>query len=270
MMTAGVKSIEALRRGLEVITVLEQSSAATLSELHRHTRFSKATLLRILRTLDEAGWIERHGATRRYALRSGGGHSRAADWRARLSLLVAPHRAELQRRVLWPVDMATRDGTAMLILDAQRPINGLAVNYRALGFRPLMLVSSLGRCYLAFCGDAERREIIQELSRSTKPLQRIALRTDVVRKMVSTARVQGYAARDASETEGDSAERFGAIAAPVFCGDQIVAALSCSWLPGITNEREIVARHLKGLQDTALAMAERLRSAGFDPQRPTG
>lgn len=268
-MSQGVKSVEALRRGLEVLAALEQSSAATLSELHRHTRYSKATLLRILKTLTEAGWVERQDPHGRYSLLSGAGHSpAAADWRARLSTLAAPCRADLQRRLVWPVDMAVRDGAAMLILDARRPINGLAVNYRALGFRPLMLVSSLGRCYLAFCGDDERKEILQQLSRSTNPLHRMALRADVIRRMVALARSQGYAARDASQTSAESAERFGAIAVPVMCSGRIVAALSCSWLPGPTDEREVVTSYLKALQDTALAIGERLRQASFDPEQP--
>jgi len=168
-----VKSIDALRRGLDVMLAIQRSSAVTLQELHRQTGLSKATLLRILKTLQQAGWVERNELEKRYVPTSATGQSgAAAAWRTRLTALAASPRATLQRLVPWPIDLGVRDGTAMLILDTDRPRNGLAVNYRALGFRPPMLLSSLGRCYLAFCPEDERREIVAALARSPNDFDR--------------------------------------------------------------------------------------------------
>ena len=261
---SGVKSVDALRRGLEVLHAVRQSSAVTLSDLHRQTGIAKATLLRMLKTLREAGWIDRNELEGRYVPAAAPGDAgRAADWRARLSALAAPARATLQRRIPWPTDMAVRDGTTMLVLDAHRPINGLAVNYRVLGFRPGMLVSSLGRCYLAFCPDDERRALIARLARSTRSPERAALRADAVRRLITQARAQGYCARDPSETSFDSPERFGAISVPVFKGERVIACLSCAWLPQVTGEREIVAAYLEPLQDAARAIAARMRQTAL-------
>lgn len=267
-----VKSIAALRRGLDVLFAIERSSAATLTDLHRQTAVPKATLLRILKTLQEAGWVERQELDARYVPTSAAGESGpAVAWRAQLSTLAAAPRATLQRRVPWPTDLAVRDGTAMLILDTHRPINGLAVNYRVLGFRPTMLMSSLGRCYLAFCPDAERQQIVAALARSPLPVDRAARRPDLMRRMVAHARAQGYAARDPSPTSADSPDRFGAIAVPVrgADGERIVACLSCAWLPAVAAERDIVGAHLADLQAAARAIEARLREAGFgDPPAP--
>ncbi|NYT67149.1 helix-turn-helix domain-containing protein [Pusillimonas noertemannii] len=262
---SGVKSIESLRRGLEVIRALKSSSAASLGELHRHTRLPKATLLRILRTLQEEGWIERHEVEHRYVLRSEAGDSYAPDdWRAQFSAIAGPFRAALQRQTLWPIEIAVRYGTSMLILNPRQHMNGLAANYRALGIRPLMLISSLGRCYLAFCSDEERNEILGELSRSTQLINRVASQPEAVRRFISDAQRLGYAKRDASEVEGDSPERFEAIAVPIFCNGRIVATLACAWLYGIVNEREIVAAHLKRLQNTASAIQNQLQASRFE------
>jgi len=262
---SGVKTIEALRRGLEVVRVLKSSSAASLSELHRHTRLPKATLLRILKTLVEEGWVERHEVEQRYYLRSEAGDGYAPDdWRAQLSTLSAPYRTTLQKQIPWPIEIAVRDGTSMLLLDPRRPINGLSANYRALGIRPLMLISSLGRCYLAFCDKEERQEILEKLARSTQWINRVASHPEAIHRLISDAQHLGYAKRDASEVEGDSPERFEAIAVPIFCNKRIVAALACAWLYDITNEREIVAAHLKRLQTTALAIQNQLQSSGFE------
>jgi len=86
----GVKSIDALRRGLEVMLAIQRSSAATLSELSRQTGLSKATLLRILKTLQQAGWVERNELEKRYVPTSAAGApGPLVEWRARLLALAA-------------------------------------------------------------------------------------------------------------------------------------------------------------------------------------
>ena len=265
-LASGVKSVQSLRRGLDVLLAIEQSSAVTLADLQRQLGLPKATLLRMLKTLREAGWVERNELEGRYMPAAAPGDTgAAAQWRAGLSALAAPHRAALQRRVPWPTDLAVREGMAMLILDAHRPINGLAVNYRVLGFRPAMLVSSLGRCYLAHCADEERRALVAQLARSTRAMDRMALRADAVRRLVTEARAQGYATRDPSPTSADSPERFGALSVPVFCGDRLLASLSCAWLPDVTSEREVAAAYLPALQACARAIGHRALGAKLGP-----
>ncbi len=270
MGTQSVKSIDALRRGLDVMLAIQRSSAVTLQELHRQTGVSKATLLRILKTLQQAGWVERSEHDKRYVPASATGQSGpVAAWRTRLSALAAPARATLQRLVPWPIDLGVRDGTAMLILDTDRPRNGLAVNYRALGFRPPMLLSSLGRCYLSFCPEDERREILAALARSPNDFDRSARRPENIRRMVAHARDLGYVARDPTSTSLDSPDRFGAVSVPLRQEDRVVGCLSCAWLPAVKSEREIVSAHLADMQQAAQSIERKLAQAGFGPPPPT-
>lgn len=260
--TGGVKAVESLRRGLDVLLAIHNSSAATLTELQRQLGMPKATLLRMLRTLREAGWVQRDELHGRYMPAAAQGDTGAvAHWRARLSALASPLRTALQKHVPWPTDLAVRDGNAMLILDAHRPINGLAVNYRVLGFRPSMMVSSLGRCYLAYCPEDERRALLARLSRSTRAMDRLALRAGAVKSLVERTRSQGYATRDASPTSADSPERFGALSVPVFGGQSLIACLSCAWLPAVAGEREVAAAYLPAIQACAAAIGQRAVSA---------
>ena len=265
----GVKSITALRRGLDVLWSIQQSSAVTLADLHRQTSLSKATLLRILRTLQEAGWIERNEIENRYVPAASAGESGlAVEWRARLSALATQPREQLQRRVPWPIDLAVLDGLAMLILDTHRPMNGLAVNYRVLGFRPRLLLSSLGRCYLAFCPDAERRRLLEALARSPYEVDRAALKSHGARDWAARYRAQGYASRDPSPTSLDSPERFGAISVPIQVDDTVVGCISCAWLPAVATEQDVVTRHLADLKAAAQAIRNRLVAAKFPPVPP--
>lgn len=258
-----VKSIDALRRGLDVMLAIQRSSAVTLQELHRQTGLSKATLLRILKTLQQAGWVERNELEKRYVPTSATGQSgAAAAWRTRLTALAASPRATLQRLVPWPIDLGVRDGTAMLILDTDRPRNGLAVNYRALGFRPPMLLSSLGRCYLAFCPEDERREILAALARSPNDFDRGARRPTASAAWWRTHATRAMR-RATPSTSLDSPDRFGAVSVPVRLGDQVVGCLSCAWLPAVKSEREIVTAHLGDLQQAAQSIERRLRQDGL-------
>lgn len=259
-----MKTVNSLFRGLEVLLAIDSSSAATLTELYRQTGIPKASLQRILKTLREAGWIERNELESRYVRSAAPGASEPqVRWRAQVSTLSAPMRSALQRRIPWPLDIAVRDGTSMLILDAHRPSNGLSVNYRVLGFRPHMLVSSLGRCYLAYCTAGERQTIVMALARSKRAFDHLAKEPEALRRMVSEARRLGYATRMQSATGTDSPEHFGALAVPIFSGNHLVACLSCSWLPDVTYEADIANAYLPSLRMTAETIGRRLQSAGL-------
>ena len=266
---AQVKSIDALRRGLEVLVAIERSAAVSLADLHRQTHIPKATLLRVLRTLQEAGWVERNELEGRYVRASSPGESgQLAEWRARLSSLAAPPREWLQKRVPWPADLAVRDGSAMLVLDAFRPTMGLTVNNRVLGFRPNMIVSAVGRCYLAFCPEQERAQVLRMLVRSASELDMGARKPETIRRLVLHSRQQGYATRDPSQTGSESPERFGALALPIQKEGRVVACLSVAWLPAVVSEKTIVSAHLADLQSAVRSIEERLRTGKFDPIPP--
>lgn len=247
-----------------MLHAIEQSSAATLTELHYQTGLPKATLLRLLKTLQETGWITRNQLEKRYVPAAAPGVTDPqALWRSKLSAIAAPIRVALERRIPWPTDLAVRDRSSMLILDAHRPINGLAVNYRVLGFRPAMLVSSLGRCYVAFCPAAERQALLAQLARSTHALDRVASRADAINRLVRQGQAQGYCTRDPSDLGSESPERFGAISVPVFAGKQLIACLSCAWLPRVTDETNIVLTCLPALREAANMIGDRALAIGL-------
>jgi len=51
--------------------------------------------------------------------------------------------------------------------------------------------------------------------------------------------------------------RVSAIAVPVRQGDAVLACLNCVWLVDVMDEREVVAKHLKPLQNAASDVARR-------------
>ena len=55
----GSETIRGLERGLQVLQALQANPIASLHEIHLATRISKPSLLRILNTLEHAGYVSR-------------------------------------------------------------------------------------------------------------------------------------------------------------------------------------------------------------------
>ncbi len=256
-LSKGTKHVESLRKGLDVLRAIHEASAITFTDLQRATGVPKATLVRILKTLVASGWIHRNESNGRYMAELAGHANRLKMPAAheKLGNAAYPFRLALQKRVPWPIDMAVRDGSHMLIIEGpDSGLQSIAANYRLLGFRPSMLRSSLGRCYLSFCPKDERDAIVSALSHSTDPSDRAALAADSLKRLVAQTKAHGYALRDASHTPLTSPERYGAIAVPIFNGDTLVACLSCSWHPELASTPDIVSNYLRHMQDAAKAI----------------
>ena len=67
METGTVRSVE---RALAIVELLGEHQALGLEELHYLTRLPKATVSRMLLTLQEQGWVYRGLSDRRYRLRA--------------------------------------------------------------------------------------------------------------------------------------------------------------------------------------------------------
>lgn len=259
-MTEGLKSIAALRRGMDVLLAIERMSSLPLGELHRRTGIPKASLLRILKTLQESGWVQRDAISGHYSRLTIETTDETIPWHRQLTAAAAKPRAALQGRLPWPTDLAVRDGQAMLVLDTHRPLVGLSVNYRLIGFRPHMLASALGRCYLAFCPPAECEDIIAALARSPSEIDLPSRDRASLRQMLAQIRQRGYATRDARHQGADTrmAQRFSAIAVPILQGDRVLACLACTWLSALSTEQAFVHAHLAQLQGTASTIAAKV------------
>lgn len=249
--------VESLQRGLAVLGAIQRASALSFTELQLETGLPKATLVRLLHTLVDSGWIRRQGPRGRYVAETSPGappaRRQALD---ELMQLAGPVLAQLQRALPWPVNLGVREAARMLIVDApDTGVLGLAANYRQLGFRPAMLRSSMGLCHLAFCPPAERAELLHQLQGSTDELDQAVLRSGRLAQRLKDIRTQGYALRDVSAVPGDSPERYGALAVPVMADGRVLACLSCSWLLQIASVDDTLQRCLPPLQAAALALS---------------
>lgn len=261
-----VKTIRALERGLDVLQVLQDASAASLHDLHRATGLPKATLTRILLTLEQSGLIWQRIADGAYrpshTLHERGRHLDDTD---HLVEAASPVLERLCRRVNWPSILAVPRLHYMEVIETNYPrayFHHIVLG--PIGFRINMLRSATGRAYLAFCDEPEREAVLERLRASTQPGDAIAHRGAYVTRVLNETRRRGYGLRDPDfggdydRPRRDSDDGRHSLAVPIVVGKSVIGVVNLTWIAKVASVREIVAKHLGHVQEAAADIAGRL------------
>ncbi|MCC8395795.1 helix-turn-helix domain-containing protein [Paraburkholderia sp. MMS20-SJTR3] len=266
MWSPKVKTIDALERGLVTLKTLQEMQAASLHELHLRTGIPKATLLRILLTLERQGLIWQRladGLFRpSYTLHE---RARRIDRVDHLIECAAPELEQLQSSILWPSDLAVRRGTTMALCESNRTHSYFVVNRDKLGYEINMLRSAIGRAYLAYCPGDEREEILAALRANPRAGDELAGNRRYVAQMLRDTRRAGYGVRDrhfgGSYDKSRAAYNDGlsAIAVPIMLPDGTVAGcINIVWIERLFKTEEMAAKHLKRLVDASRKIAVKI------------
>lgn len=262
-----VVTIRALDRALDVLEALQDARAMELKDLHRATGLPKATLLRVLATLQRRGLVWRRIADRAFLpsvawrLRDG-----PIDDEARLVEVASPILVALCRKVSWPSVLAAPRLDFMELIESNRPVSSVShIPLGHVGFRINMLRSATGSAYIAFCGEGERNAILARLQASGRPGDAVARDPKWVARRLAQVRECGYGFRDASfggdydrpRREFDDARD--SIAAPIIEGDRVLGCVNLTWSTRAADLASVAARHLKDLREAAAAIAEAMR-----------
>ena len=242
-------TIRSVARSLELLRCMNQHPEAGLQELHVRTGLPKPTVHRLLATLKAEGYVQQDaGSGGRYRLAAkvrelSGGFTE----KSRLVEAGAPIALATTRRIQWPLALGTLDGEVMVVRYSTMPYSPLAVQATSVGHRHGLLESAMGLAYLAFCGQSQRRILI-DLLRESAPLdgrgRRIWRASDAAALIAATQR-QGYGLR-LPKARGDSAT----VAVPVLPGEGIAGVLSMTTFGNLMTA-ETLARFIPVLKDTA-------------------
>lgn len=237
------ESVRAVRRALDLLATINASRGATVPELVRDSGIPRPTVLRLLATLAEAGYVLRSPQGRRWEVtprvaRLASGFN-FDTWLAATS---APILVDLLGKVGWPSDVMMLGGTEIHVRASNRPQCGVAIEADFHGMRSPLAQSASGRAYLAWCPEVERRRL---LALCVPRAQERA----VLRELEATRR-RGYGLRDASLKPP-----VGAIAVPVMLGASVACVLDLVFLPRVEPVERIAARCLAPLREAALALS---------------
>ncbi|GAB7541101.1 DNA-binding transcriptional regulator [Cupriavidus sp. 8B] len=261
--TSPYASVRGLTRGLDVLKALNrmESGRGTALQLSELTGLHRTTVRRLLETLIAEGFVRRSESDDSYRLtlqvRALSEGFNDDEW---ISTIAAPLMGELLQRVLWPSDLTTPDGDAMIIRETTHRFSPLSFHRAMVGRRLPMLSTAAGRAYFAFCGDGEREDMLNLLRSGGGGDEQAALANNAayVRKLVERVRADGF-----GSNRGDWLEqrKIGAVAVPIRHADRVRGSLNVVYLARALSEEEAVKRFVGPLQD----IANRVQAAMVSP-----
>jgi len=251
------KPVRGLARGLAVLEAINHAPGGfvRISELAARVGMHRTTVKRLLETLAAEGYVRRSDSDERYVLtmrvrRLADGFT-DDEW---LGETAAPVLGELLKSVVWPTDIATLDGDAMVIRETTHRFSPLAFHRAIVGMRLPLLLSALGRAYLAHCPRSEREELLRLLRNRGDEEARRAADASYVRAALARARRDGYATNDETWQAGRLVT---ALAVPIQREGRVLACLSVVYREKAVPTSQAAARFVPRLKAAAAQIAER-------------
>lgn len=251
--------VTAVLRGLDVLAATSRlRGRATLAEIHRLTGLDKSTILRMLETLEHAGFVVRDDERRSYqvtgkTLLLSGGYDRHRA----VGTIVAPALAGFRTTVGWPSDVALFDHDSMLVVETSREPGPMFLN-RQPGYRAPVLGTSLGLAYMAFCDDAERRPFLARAAADPAPWNDLARDPGLAEAAFAAIRSRGHAAMSPAYGKREYDGLISSIGVPIMLGGRVFAAMNTLFLLNALTPERAVELLLPPLQATADRLAAEL------------
>lgn len=265
-----VKSINALARGLEVLQLLQASGPLALADLYRLTGIPKASLLRILKTLMERGFVWQRMVddawVPSFSLAELAGRM---DREHQLVEVASPVLAALTAEIEWPSVLAVPRLTHMEVLEtnaARAYFDHIALG--PLGFEVNMLRSASGRAFISFCEAPLREAILETLRRSDRKGNQMARSPEYVAQLLAETRAQGYGLRDpdfgGNFDEGRAVADDGreSLGVPIRLGNHLPGTLNITWTRRVLRRDKAVALLVPPALRAAGEIARRLMKPG--------
>jgi IclR family transcriptional regulator, mhp operon transcriptional activator len=247
---ASFRPVTALQRGLEVLEVINRGKTVSLQGIHQETKLHKATVIRMLETLIDSGYVAKTGrsayvSTGRTLLLSQG-----YDVVTRIGEATTPTLTQFRKQIGWPSDIGIHSGDSMIVAQTSREPGPLYFR-REPGYRAPILVTSLGLAYLAFCGTEERRRLVTYLASIGGPRNNLAKKPKVLEERLARIRVQGFATMDPSYSAEEYQSAIWGMAVPIRDKERVYASINILVLRSAVTEARGIIKFLQPLQRVA-------------------
>ena len=257
-MENGVR-IRALTRGLAVLTAINRDGPISMTGIARSAQVPYPTACRLVETLIHEGFVEREPARKRYRVTSLV-HTLSTGYQTedRLVERARPFIEDLCRDIGWPVAIATRVGTRMMVRDTTHKMTSLTFSHYFAGYTLPLAECATGKVYLAYCSNDERKIIIEgwKAAESEAGDRGLLLLNDddLIQKICG----DGYAIqyRNAYNAEPGKTS---SLAVPLFNAQGgFVGSLAMIYFASAMKPDEATSRYLAPLQACAQAIAKEL------------
>jgi IclR family mhp operon transcriptional activator len=229
--------VQSVQRALALLAELNRQRVTSIGELHRRTGLPKPTIVRLLETLVEEGFVvsdNRVGGyqvTSKVAALSSGFHGAPMVIEA-----ARPWAIDLTRRLKWPLAVAMLQEHAVFVRFSTIPDSPVSPFHATINMRLSLVSRALGRAYLAYCPSEERRLLVRMLSTSTHDEDHPDNLARAVQHMVRATRSRGFAERDPNVEPKNSAT----IAVPIMAGNLVLATLGLTYFRSAVRRASVV------------------------------
>ena len=250
----GIRSIE---RAMNVLQELNLQPINTIARLHARTGLPKPTLVRILKTLEDAGYVEndvRQGGYQVSALvtsLSSGFHKGPLVVEAGRAWAVA-----ITRKHKWPVAIALPDFDGVVVRFSTVPDSPVSPFHSTVNRRLNLLTRGLGLAYFAFLEGGDFDLIVDILKRSDDTENALSHHPDKLQRLVQKVRAAGYATRSTLVEPRNS----NTIAVPIVTKEgRVLASIGLTYFTSaFDSEQQACGRYVPILQSAAAAISDDL------------
>lgn len=260
-------NVRGLTRGLQVLRALNamENGRATSQQLSEITGLHRTTVRRLLETLVEEGFVRRSDSDDSFRLTLNvRALSEGFTDDEHIATIAPPIMAKLLQRVVWPSDLTTPDGDAMIVRETTHRFSPLSFHRAMVGRRLPMLLTAAGRVYFSTCPEPEREDILDMLRSGAggEQQQKLALDDAFIRNLIRQTRADGF-----GSNHGDWADqrKIGALAVAIAAHDRVLASLNVVYLQQAINRAEATRRFLPELQQAAAEMVTALEASEDKP-----
>jgi len=241
------REVRSLGRGLAIIESLSELGWSSPGQLSHHTGVDRATIYRLLATLQRCGYAARREGDGHWFLtgkmRNFGFSVREED---RLIPILLPALADLVGQIHWPSDFATLTDGHLRILASTHHLTTMTFSRSLVGQDRPILRSAMGRAILAaMTPEARDRALVAIASGGSKDAVELADRRAVDRVIAETQTL-GYAV-----SAGLVEPRTSAIAVPVMAADEVAGAVNIMFFRATMTPAEAAVKLLEPLRATA-------------------
>lgn len=192
-MREDITMIRSLSNGLEILIFLNRRNSSSAGELSKKLGIPRATVYRILSTLEEKGFVYKHPDDHRYHIKPkvkalSEGYSEDDE----LTTISRPHLLNVTKILRWPVALAVKSGVELILRDNTDKASPLAIEHFSSGYNVPILGNASGPCILAYLSLIEQRDILNVLHDTGRLVDLTKQSVEEIIKSLKIIKKQGY------------------------------------------------------------------------------
>ena len=185
--------IRSLSNGIEILIFLNRQDSATAGELSKTLDIPRATVYRILNTLEKKGFIYKHPDDHRYYM-TPRVRALSAGYTDddQLATISRPHLLNVTEALRWPVALAVISGLDLILRDNTDKVSPLAIEQFSNGYPVPILGCASGPCILAHLSLTEQYDILKVLDDTGLLREQTNESVEEIMRSLKAIKKQGY------------------------------------------------------------------------------